>query len=73
VAVVTHERALSPARLFGGKAPVVGSWSLHWPSGFWSTGANFEFASAYAAQVHYSCASLTAGRMPFFVFERVLT
>ena len=35
---------------------------------FWS-----EFASAYAAQVHSLCASVTAVYLPFFVFGRVLT
>jgi hypothetical protein len=35
---------------------------------FWS-----EFASAYAAQVHTLCASVTAVYLPFFVFGRVLT
>jgi len=35
---------------------------------FWS-----EFASAFAAQVHSLCASVTAVYLPFFVFGRVLT
>jgi len=35
---------------------------------FWS-----EFASAFAAQVHSVCASVTAVYLPFFVFGRVLT
>jgi len=35
---------------------------------FWS-----EFASAFAAQVHFLCASVTAVYLPFFVFGRVLT
>ena len=52
---VTHERALSPADLFGGKAP-------------WS-----EFTSAFAAQVHSLCASVTAVYLPFFVYGRVIT
>jgi|AntRauTorckE5430_2_1112549.scaffolds.fasta_scaffold44931_1 hypothetical protein len=30
-------------------------------------------ASTYAAQVHTSCASVTAVYLPFFVFGRVLT
>jgi len=38
---VTHERALSPADLFGGKAPV-GAFIGLLPSGFWS-----EFARAH--------------------------
>jgi hypothetical protein len=59
---VTHERALSPADLFEGKAPVgalIGLWS--------------EFASACAAQVHSLCASVTAVYLPFFVFGIVFT
>jgi len=35
---------------------------------FWS-----EFAGAFAAQVHYLCASVTAVYLPFFAFGRVLT
>jgi len=35
---------------------------------FWS-----EFASAFAAQVHSLCASVTAVYLSFFVFGRVLT
>ena len=35
---------------------------------FWS-----EFASAYAAQVHSLCASVTAVYLPFFVFGGVFT
>ena len=55
---MTHERALSPADLFGGKAPV-GALYL----AFWS-----EFAIAYAAQVYSLCASVTAVYLSFFVF-----
>ena len=32
-----------------------------------------EFASAFAAQVHSLCASVTAVYLPFFVFGSVLT
>ena len=39
------------------------SWNIN--SAFWS-----EFASAYAAQVHSSCASVSAVYLPFFVFGR---
>ena len=56
---VTDERALSLADLFGGKAPV---------GAFWS-----KFASAFAAQVHFLCASVAAVYLPFFVLGRVLT
>ena len=33
----------------------------------------YEFASAFAAQVHSLCASVTAVYLSFFVFGRVLT
>ena len=59
---VTHERALSPADLFGGKAPV-GALILIGLLAFWS-----EFASACAAQVNSLCASVTAVYLPFLVF-----
>jgi len=48
--------------LFGGKAPVGVLLA------FWG-----EFASAFAAQVHSICASVTAVYLSFFVFKRVLT
>jgi hypothetical protein len=59
---VTHERALSPADLFGGKAPVGAL-----------IGLLERILSAFAAQVHSLCASVTAVYLPFFVFGRVLT
>ena len=54
---VTHERALSPADLFGGKAPVGAL-----------IGLLERICYACAAQVHSLCASV-----PFFVLGRVLT
>jgi hypothetical protein len=55
------------------KAPIlqIGNYEyrdLPWTSAFWS-----EFASAFAAQVHSFCASVTAVYLSFFVFGRVLT
>ena len=53
------------AEFFGGKAPVGALIGL---LTFWS-----EFASAFAAQVHSLCASVTAAYLSFFVFGRVLS
>ena len=58
---MTHERALSPADLFGGKAPVGGLICLL-----------ERISRAYAAQVHSLGASVTAVSLPLFVFGGVL-
>ena len=60
---VTHERALSPADLFRGKALVgVGAFI-----------GLLERILQRICKVHSSCASVTAVYLPFFVFGRVLT
>ena len=60
---MTHERALSLADFFGGKAPVGALIGL----------LERKFAGAYSAQVHYLYASVTAVYLPFFVLGGVLT
>jgi len=57
---VTHERALSPADLFGGKAPVGAL-----------IGLLERIACACAAQVNSACASVTAVYLPFPIFGRL--
>ena len=53
---VTHERALVPPTCSEERR------QLEPQLAFWS-----EFASAYAAQVHYLCASVTAMYLPYLV------